>query len=170
MADREVTAGAPLYQCKSCEGQLPAGAFYASNLSRCKECVKASVRANRAEKLDYYRSYDRKRYREEPHRKENARRCAVSPAGLASKAKATARSRKEDPHKWVARNAVNNAVRDGRLDKASECFFCGKGGKLHAHHHDYHKPLDVFWLCPPCHGKLHTINGDFHRPKPGSAA
>lgn len=168
MADREVTAAAPLYQCKSCEGHFPAGAFYASNLSRCKECVKANVRANRAENLDYYRSYDRKRYREEPHRKEAARESAVSEAGIASR-KRYAERVKGQPERQ-ARVKIGNLVKAGKLTPATGCFFCGKDGKLHAHHYDYSKPLDVFWLCPPCHGKLHTINGDFHRAKPGGAA
>ena len=166
MATRPVPAKAGVYQCKSCERQLEANAFYASNLGRCKECVKASVRANRAEKLDYYRSYDRQRYRDHDHRKEAARKSANSPKGLEAKARATARSKREEPEKWKARNAVSNAVRDGRLAKADNCFFCGCDGKLHAHHHDYSRPLDVFWLCPSCHGKLHTINGDFLRERP----
>lgn len=167
MADREVTAGAPLYQCKLCEGHFSAGAFYASNLSRCKECVKASVRANRADKLDYYRSYDRKRYREEPHRKEAARESAKSEAGMASRKRYAERT-KGQPER-LARVKIGNLVRAGKIKPADGCFFCGNGGKLQAHHHDYSKPLDVFWLCPPCHGKLHTINGDFHRPKPTGA-
>jgi hypothetical protein len=154
-------------QCKTCGGSFEEDAFYASNLATCRECVKAAVRKNRAEKIDYFRSYDRARYREDPARKEAARKSANSEVGLAAKARATARSKAEEPEKWKARHAVSNAVRDGRLVKGSSCFFCDATGKLHAHHYDYSKPLDVFWLCPPCHGKLHAINGDFHRPKPG---
>ncbi len=165
MADGQVTAAEAAYQCKSCERALSANDFYASNLSRCKECVKAGVKANRSEKLDYYRLYDRQRYRERPERKAAAKKSANSPAGIASKEKAIARSKAEEPHKWAARYAVSNALRDGKLKRGTECFFCAATGKLHAHHHDYSKPLDVFWLCPPCHGKLHVVNGDFHRPK-----
>lgn len=163
MADRQVAAGAPLYQCKSCEGMFLHDAFYASNLSRCKECVKDGVRANRAQKADYYRSYDRARYRDLPKRKEAARRGAQSEAGLASKARSAERAKIENPQKVKARSAVSNAIRGGKLTRGTECFFCGNAGKLHAHHHDYSKPFDVFWLCPPCHGKLHIINGDLQR-------
>lgn len=163
MADRQVTAGTPLYQCKSCEGMFGADAFYASNQSTCKECVKARVRENRAEKADYYRAYDRKRYRDHEHRKEAARRSAKSPAGIKARADAIARSKVEEPQKWKARHAVNNAIRDGKLDRGTECFFCGSDQRLHAHHEDYDHPLDVVWLCSSCHGKLHTIKGDFRR-------
>lgn len=165
MAKSAVAASDAVYQCKSCEGEFLADAFYASNLSRCKDCVKTGVRANRAAKLDYYRSYDRARYREQPGRKESAHKCATSEVGLKAKARATARSKREEPEKRQARNAVNNAIRDGRLERGTECFFCTATGKLHAHHYDYSKPFDVFWLCPACHGKLHTINGDFQKPR-----
>lgn len=168
MADREVTAGAPLYQCKSCEGQFSADAFYASNLSRCKECVKEKVRANRAENLDYYRSYDRMRYREDEARKA---RCQAMGKTVSTEYRAENQRerRAAEPEKFLARQRVGRAIAKGQISKPTECFFCGNGGKLQAHHHDYSKPLDVFWLCPPCHGKLHTINGDFHRPKPNEA-
>lgn len=164
MADRQLPATRATYQCKSCERELEADAFYVSNLSRCKECVKASVRANRAKKIDYYRSYDRLRYRESDIRKENARKSAASPAGIASRKK-FAESQKGSPER-KARVAVGNAIRNGSLARGSECYFCGTENRLQAHHHDYSRPLDVFWLCAACHGKLHTINGDFHRPKP----
>ena len=163
MADHQVTAGAPLYQCKSCERNLPADDFYVSNQSNCKECVRARVRQNRADKAEYYRAYDRKRYRDQPKRKEAARRSAASEAGLKSKARATARSRAEEPQKWKARNAVSNAIRDGKLERGTECYFCKCTGNLQAHHEDYDHPLDVVWLCASCHGKLHTIKGDFRR-------
>ncbi len=147
--------------CAGCEQILPEGHFYATNKRRCKDCVKASVRANRAEKIEYYRSYDRVRYRESDERKENAKKCAASPAGIAARKAAVERDKALNPEKRRARSAVANGIRDGKLQRGTECFFCGSSDKLHAHHHDYSRPLDVFWLCPACHGKLHTINGDF---------
>ena len=154
------------FQCKRCGEAKPAGAFYASDKGRCKECIKARVRANRREKIDYYRGYDRKRYRDCDERKAAARKCAQSPAGIRSRVKSNKMRRQEWPEKFQARNAVANGIRDGKIERGTECFFCSATGRLHAHHQDYSKPLDIFWLCPRCHGKLHTINGDFQRPYP----
>ena len=40
--------------------------------------------------------------------------------------------------------------------KATKCEECGKeGGKLHRHHDDLRKPLDVRILCPACHASAH---------------
>jgi hypothetical protein len=163
MANLRVAASAAIFQCKSCERKLSADAFYASNLSSCKECVKEKVKANRRENAEYYKSYDRMRYREHDHRKEAARKSAKSPAAKASQERY--RDRVRDQPERKARIAVGNALRRGQLHRAAECFFCGAGERLQAHHPDYSKPFDVFWLCSTCHGKLHTVNGDFHRNK-----
>jgi len=65
-------------------------------------------------------------------------------------------ARKKYPEKVKARNAVSNAIRDGRLEK-KPCIVCGET-KAQAHHHkgyDKDNQLDVQWLCRPCHGKEH---------------
>jgi hypothetical protein len=155
--------------CKKCMVLKPVEDFYRHPASvggrdtRCKECVKEMARANREEKAEYYRAYDRKRYREEDKRKEAAKVSALSEVGMEARRRATERSRREEPQKWVARNAVSNAIRDGRLSKGTHCYFCATTDRLQAHHEDYNHPLDVVWLCSTCHGKLHTIKGDFRR-------
>jgi ribosomal protein S27AE len=51
------------------------------------------------------------------------------------------------------RNAVQMAVRK-RILTREPCSRCG-APKTHAHHEDYRKPLDVIWLCAPCHKQRH---------------
>jgi hypothetical protein len=58
--------------------------------------------------------------------------------------------------KAAARNAVTNAIRDGRLRK-QPCEACGTW-LVHAHHHKGYEPewrLDVQWLCVIHHKAVH---------------
>lgn len=54
----------------------------------------------------------------------------------------------------------HKALRDGTLHKPTHCEQCFRREppkRIHGHHDDYRKPLDVRWLCPPCHAKAHTF-------------
>ena len=48
------------------------------------------------------------------------------------------------------------ALRHGLLKKPKTCSLCGDSGKIHGHHPDYKKPLDVVWLCATCHMREHA--------------
>lgn len=63
------------------------------------------------------------------------------------------RMRARHPEKLAARQAVLIALRKGDLTK-QPCQQCG-AAKTQAHHDDYSKPLDVRWLCQPCHVAHH---------------
>ena len=56
--------------CKKCMTVKTADAFYISNKTRCKDCVKADVKANRIENIERIRAYDRLRA-SQPHRMAN---------------------------------------------------------------------------------------------------
>lgn len=60
------------------------------------------------------------------------------------------------PERLAVYRAVVRALRRGDLVKPAACGRCWTAGKVHAHHHDYAKPLDVVWLCPSCHGIEHA--------------
>ena len=69
--------------------------------------------------------------------------------------------------KRAVRQAVFWAVRTGLIEKKNACEKCGASAKvarLHAHHADYTRPLDVVWLCTLCHGETHQ------KPAPGTHA
>ena len=55
--------------------------------------------------------------------------------------------------KRLAKNAVNNAVRVGKIIKLS-CAVCGNV-LVEGHHPDYDNPLEVIWLCKSHHSLLH---------------
>jgi hypothetical protein len=55
-----------------------------------------------------------------------------------------------------ARSYVNVYIRRGLVIRKC-CEACG-AEKSQAHHPDYDKPLEVIWLCKPCHMKEHGIN------------
>lgn len=125
---------------KVCHSKKPETAFYASNRTRCKECIKASVRANRLGKIDYYREYDRMRA-SQPHRKAN--NFAQSHEW-----------RQQYPNRRRAQGLVQHALRAGRLQK-QPCWVCGSSAV--AHHADYDRPLDVVWLCQAHHKQAHAL-------------
>ena len=111
-------------------------------VNKCKECNRADVRENRKKKIDYYREYDKKR----PSRKTNAQKIAYKIAY---------------PSKYKARVSLGNAVRDGKIKKPTKCDICEESHYwIHGHHDDYSFPLNVRWLCPPCHFSWHKENGE----------
>ena len=139
--------------CNACETEKSAGDFYASNQSRCKECIKASVKKNRQENLERIRAYDRL-CGSMPHRVAARKEYQMTEAYAESRNKANQRYLEAYPERNKARIAVNNAVRDGRLMR-QPCFICGE--KAEAHHPDYSRPLDVVWLCDSHHKQTHAL-------------
>jgi hypothetical protein len=57
--------------------------------------------------------------------------------------------------KGKARNALRIAVHAGKIIKPEKCERCKTDGYVEGHHPDYSKPLEVVWLCRPCHRKVH---------------
>jgi len=45
-------------------------------------------------------------------------------------------------------------LRRGKIQR-KPCIHCGES-KAEMHHPDYNKPLDIVWLCRPCHLALHA--------------
>lgn len=60
---------------------------------------------------------------------------------------------------------LEHAIKVGAVTRPDQCDSCGTSGRLsddrttiQAHHPDYNKPLDVMWLCQPCHHEWHKNN------------
>jgi hypothetical protein len=163
-------------RCKDCDETKPLDEFYVhkvmadGRLNKCKACVRARVKKHRAENVERIREYDRERH-QRPERRayskaQSKRWYAENPERAAELARRWQAANPErsgevrrrwklaNPVKIAAHVAVNNAVRAGKLAK-QPCVVCGET-QVHAHHHDYSKPLDVEWLCPLHHRRLHT--------------
>lgn len=146
------------YTCKVCNVTSDVAEFYKSITSRCKECHKAKVRENRAENVEYYRSYDAKRFKEDPKVKARHKRYQATEAGKESIKKTRRAWLNKNPVARAAHIILGNAVKRGDMVKPKFCSRCGKHDKsrnIHAHHHDYSRPLDVEWICAKCHYDEH---------------
>lgn len=134
--------------CFKCAETKPLDEFYAhpamgdGHLNKCKDCARKDVRQHRVKNPEKVREYDRRRANE-PHR-------------VALRRREYLREWDQHPDRMKARNALSRAVRGGKVAKLP-CAFCGATEGLEAHHHDYSKPLDVTWLCRPCHRRFHAL-------------
>jgi len=57
-----------------------------------------------------------------------------------------------NPHRQKIYNLVNKTFGTNHFGL---CAWCGEEKRLHLHHHDYRKPLEVMPLCVACHKKIH---------------
>ena len=132
-------------ECFKCKTVKPLEDFYKhqmmadGHLNKCKSCTKSDVAEHRTKNLERIREYDRER--------------AKTPERKATGVLLNKIWRREDPRRQRGHNAVTRAIKKGLLVRAP-CCRCGAERSL-AHHEDYDKPLDVIWLCQPCHSQRH---------------
>lgn len=136
-------------RCTSCGHQRERAEFHRVRASkdgrdsRCKPC-KAPI------ELAYRRKHaEKKRRLSKEWRLNNPERVA---------AHQKIRERKF-PEKHRARRILKEAVKYGKVEKPTVCPRCGvdevPAVEMHAHHHDYSKPLEIEWVCRSCHNKEH---------------
>jgi len=131
--------------CFKCKQAKPLDHFYKhpmmadGYLGKCKMCTKVDARRRYNSKRKEVAAYERQR--------------AQTPERRQKVLEYQRKRRIQNPSKSTARNAVSNAIRDGRLTR-EPCNICGDP-KSQAHHHDYSKPFDVKWLCFRHHRETH---------------
>lgn len=154
--------------CKSCD-TARAKAWRQRNLDRARENDRRYAKANAEKKRAVARRWreenpervvelNRRWHRENPEQAAQLKRewKRKNPEKVSASHK---RHREKYPEKEEARTALRNAVQLGKLEKPANCEGCGKAKSprpLHGHHADYSKPLEVEWLCPPCHQARHS--------------
>jgi ribosomal protein S27AE len=103
------------------------------------------------------RAYHRKLYERNPEAvAERVKAYRKTEAGKRVAKVSAERQNRKFPERRAARVAVGKAVNAGRLVK-QPCESCGNV-KAQAHHDDYSKPLEVRWLCTPCHAAEHRAS------------
>lgn len=143
--------------------------------SMCKDCdaarSRAYARAHKAERQAYNKAY-RLRPEALATERERQQRRQADPEYRASQRERHRRDRATDSVRErnkeyqrqyaqqradavAAHMAVRAALRTGDLVKPLACQRCGQAGRLHSHHNDYSKPLEVAWVCPLCHKAIH---------------
>ena len=99
---------------------------------------------------------DRKRYPKEKVRRGRWLKLYVqTESGKASVKKSKRKWLMNNANKRAAHILLGNAIRDRKIKKPKICDECRKKKRLHGHHDDYAKPLEVRWLCPRCHTDWH---------------
>jgi ribosomal protein S27AE len=132
-------------ECFKCKAIKPLNEFYKhaqmfdGHLNKCKECAKNDATTHRNKNLEKIRAYDKARSKD-PKR--------IKLAFEVNKA-----WRAEDNRRARAHSAVAQSIKKGLLVRCP-CVRCGEQKSL-AHHEDYDKPLEVMWLCQPCHKQRH---------------
>ena len=132
--------------CFKCKNELDISQFYAHSkmgdgyLGKCKECTKRDSTANRIDKIDYYREYDKMRGNRITQEKQKEYR-----------------SRNVQAYKARAKTINSFRYKNKKLVK-KPCEICGSI-QVYAHHDDYSKPFEVRWLCPSHHSIWHKRHG-----------
>ncbi len=154
--------------CRECNTEKPLSEFYKhaamadGHLNKCIPCVKARVGKHREANLEKIRAYDKLRSNE-PHRVKARKEYTKTDQGKTAKKKAMQNYRERYPMKYAAHVIFGNAIRDGKVQKVSECSKCGSTTKVEGHHDDYTKPLEVRWLCEVCHKQWHKTNKPIYK-------
>lgn len=107
------------------------------HLNVCKSCVKQRVRKRYVDNINSMREKDRQRNK---IRQSN-------PIYKNTQRKATLKYRQKTKGIYWSKIYKN---------RPSNCSICGiLTDKLHAHHPSYSQPMQVVWVCVPCHSSIH---------------
>lgn len=140
--------------CPKCGIEKQDSEFYMNGgrpSGRCKPCVKA-YQATPERRASMRSAISR--YHKSPKGRAAKRRYEQTENGRQKRLEHASAHARRHPDKYRARQTAAYAVRSGKIPKLP-CAVCGST-EVHAHHHDYSKPLDVTWLCKKHHGELHA--------------
>ena len=134
-------------KCAECGRDLPLSEYNKAKKNkdglqdRCRECFSRYNKARYAANKEKFKAdiYAYKAANPEKVLETRVKTCAKNPTHV------------------NASRAIEAALRAGAITNPGVCYGCGcdtSEHRIEAHHHDYTKPLDVIWLCTPCHRRM----------------
>ena len=133
--------------CSTCGLEKPLGEFNKKRSnkdglqSQCRSC---------------FSDYNKARYAKDPERhKSNVRKYMAE--NIENVFQTRMKMCEKNPNHKNANMVRDLAIQVGVIERPDYCSGCGCSSSEHrieAHHHDYSKPLDVIWLCTPCHSRM----------------
>ena len=114
----------------------------------CRTCCSAYLRTPKAKGVA-------RKYRQTPKAQEARKQYDNTPDRKRRKTEHQRKFRTKNPDKHRAHGLVSNALKRGELYRPNSCSSCGVECAPDGHHPDYSKPLEVEWLCKPCHVTEH---------------
>lgn len=144
--------------CRKCSQEKELRFFRAhktSRFGRARICLKCHAEQRRAKVAsdpdaarEYRRQYDTKN---KLKIQEYVRVQSAKPVSREAHRARMAVWRAKSKEKISAHYAVRKAILSGVLTRPERCSKCGGTGRIEASHNDYHRQLDVEWLCRSCH-------------------
>lgn len=146
-----ISNGIGEWLCPKCRQWFPSSGFFHNKRSAnditsyCRKCHgECSIRTRDKETTRrLQRESERRQRQKDPERFRSRERLASRRRGYTKKVQ--------------CRSLLNNAVRDGRIERPDSCSVCGTKGRIEAHHPDYEQSLRVLWLCPLCHARQQRL-------------
>jgi hypothetical protein len=130
--------------CSQCSETKPPSLF--GRFRQCKECINAYKRS-------MYPKYRREII------KNVTEWASAHPERVREHTKRWAASNPERHKMYKRAHArVAYALRTGKMTRPNTCERCQSAGPIEAAHFDYSRPLEVKWLCRPCHRNWDRTN------------
>ena len=143
--------------CKPCKNER-ARKWRKENPEKAAELSRENAKKDREKNPERYREAGRK-WREKHHERHLEQKRQCDKRHRAERNKANVEYRQKNFEKCSAHDKVKYAKKKGKLIQPERCDLCKeKNEKLHAHHEDYSRPLDILWLCCACHKAIHRMD------------
>lgn len=150
-------------RCCRCKSVKPIADFATVRkraITKCRRCDAERVRKARTANVERARALARRKYWADVDRsRREARERAKTERSRKINCAAVRRYRKKHPARVRAQQLLRLAIKRGDIVRPSACQIagCNRSDRLHAHHADYDRPLQVIFVCAEHHEHIHHV-------------